>query len=381
MPKIQLSVLNAFVDGILVLTDEGKIDFCNDQFIQLWNVPDSVLGSKSIDQLLLFLTSKIDHSDSFILNFHINANEKNFHEILLADGRTFKSYSTPMIDDNSKSLGRVLFFSDITKQKEFEEKIQYQQKIITRSARMSALGEMAGGIAHEINNPLSIILAHAELLADVTGENLSANLVHKTAEKINDTSKRISHIVNGLRIFSRNSDKDPLVPVILENAIQDTIAICVERFKTNSIRIDFEKTEKDLRVEGRASQLMQVFLNLLNNATDAIYKLEEKWIKISLKKNFDMIEVSVVDSGNGIDHSIIEKIFQPFFTTKSPGKGTGLGLSISRGIIEEHGGRLSLDKNSRHTCFIIQLPLYQLKQPKPLQQTQIKGLKKGSQDG
>ncbi len=360
------SILNAFFDGVLVMSVQGKIDFLNTRCVQIWKIPDEIMSSHSNDQILNFIASNFCDPKYFIKCFlQLQQHEENTDEVLLTDGRIFKSYSVPMTDDKGQFTGRVWFFSDITQQKEDQKTIHHQQNIITRSARMSALGAMAGGIAHEINNPLSIILAHAEMLADSDSEKVSLNLVQKTAEKIKDTTKRIAHIINGLRIFSRNSDKDPLVPVVLENIIEDTIAICIEKFKSNSIKVIFESAEKKLLVEGRASQLMQVFLNLLNNAADAVDSTEDKWITVTLKKNLGMVEVSMVDSGKGIDHLILEKIFQPFFTTKPLGKGTGLGLSISKGIIEEHGGFLNVDLKSIHTCFIIQLPLLQLQPDTP----------------
>lgn len=352
------SILNACIDGILAVSDKGNADFINSQFILLWKIPADISSSKSYNRILKCIALEVHDPDTFIKKYsQIHPQEQNSDEISLIDGRTLKSYCTSVTDDNGLFTGRIWFFTDITKEKEDQKMIQHQQKIITKSARMSALGEMAGGIAHEINNPLSIIFAHAEMLLDADIEKLSASFIQKTAEKIKDTSKRIASIITGLRIFSRNSDKDPLAPVFLENVIEDTIAICIEKFKTNAIKVVFENPEKKLQVKGRASQLMQVILNLLNNAVDAVGTQTDKWITVTLRKNIDRIEVSVIDSGHGIDQLLLEKIFQPFFTTKLPEKGTGLGLSISRGIIEEHGGVLDFNQNSIHTCFTIQLPL------------------------
>ncbi len=365
MQITESSILNAFIDGILVVSPEGKINYFNSRFIELWEIPDDVISAKLDEDSLKFIESKLYDPSAFfdrVSYLYANPSEKSFDEVILKDGRTFDRYSAPITDDNQLFIGRIWFFRDITHQKQVELTVAHQQKIIARSARMSALGEMAGGIAHEINNPLSIIHAHAEMLLDADIEKLTTPVLQKTATKIKETSKRIAHIINGLRIFSRNGDKDPFVPIVLENVIEDTMAICIEKFKTKSIKITFENPEKKIQVEGRATQLMQVFLNLLNNAADAIEPLSEKWIQVKMKKDHNMVEVSVIDSGYGIDSFIAEKIFQPFFTTKPPGKGTGLGLSISKGIVEDHEGQLFINKQFHNTCFMIRLPLFQNQQ-------------------
>lgn len=235
-----------------------------------------------------------------------------------------------------------------------------------QASKMASLGEMASGIAHEINNPLSVILGRASILQskveDLKVEGQGKEKIIEDLKKIEATVHRIAKIIKGLKSFSRNADNDPMVRVSLKNTIEDTLELCTEKFKNRSIelRIKLDPT-KPLDVEGRPAQLSQVFLNLLSNSLDAVELLPEKWVEISFQESKGKVEISMIDSGNGIPPDTAEKMMQPFYTTKGVGKGTGLGLSISKGIIENHGGRFFYDSKSKNTCFKIELPLIQAK--------------------
>ena len=135
-------------------------------------------------------------------------------------------------------------------------------------------------------------------------------------------------------------------------------------FYTHGVNLEYVAAT-DVDIDCRAGEIVQVLLNLLNNAYDAISESSEKWIKVELKKEPKSIAIWVTDSGGGIPTEVQKKIMQPFFTTKEVGKGTGLGLSISRGIIESHHGQLILDTSSANTCFIIKLPIKQTEEAAP----------------
>ena len=131
---------------------------------------------------------------------------------------------------------------------------------------------------------------------------------------------------------------------------------CMERLRQNSVELRVPPVEKSLRIDCRPTEISQVLLNLLNNAVDAVQPLAEKWVELKVRNAGNEIEISVTDSGAGIPEKIRDKMGQPFFTTKVVGHGTGLGLSISKGIVEAHGGRLSLDAECEHTRFVVMLP-------------------------
>ena len=233
-----------------------------------------------------------------------------------------------------------------------------QRLALTAASKLSTLGEMAGGVAHEINNPLAILSGRLQQIDRLcSASEINRVSILSVVDKCNATVLRISKIVTGLRLFSRDADQDPKVPYSLKLVIEESLDLSSERLKNAGVALSFDCTEDQICL-CRPTQISQVIVNLLNNAFDAILDKPEKWIKISLttgpSKN---AMIRVVDCGTGISPEVIDKIMHPFFTTKGVGKGTGLGLSISTGIIEEHGGILKVDPTSPHTCFLIELPV------------------------
>lgn len=232
-----------------------------------------------------------------------------------------------------------------------------QQQVNQYTAKMTALGEMAAGVAHEINNPLMIISGNIEnAMAKIEAQKFSSNDALGTLKKIQDTTNRISKIVSGLRSFSRNGEKDPQQPTKLSKIIFDTLGLCSEKFRKNGVNIEVSEAP-EINIDCRGVQISQVILNLLNNSFDAIEDLPEKWIKLSFSTENGQVKIRIIDSGLGIRPEIVNKIVQPFFTTKAIGKGTGLGLSVSVGIAVDHGGSLTYELFEGHTSFVLKLPI------------------------
>lgn len=231
--------------------------------------------------------------------------------------------------------------------------------LLTNSAKMSALGEMAGGVAHEINNPLAIISGVSNrLLRKASCGDHNHAAMENGLTTITQTVERIVEIVNGLRLISRSADSDPKEIVSVIKIVDDSLVLCREKFKNNNISL-LNSYERDLEffVLGRAPQFSQVLLNLLNNSFDSVCELSQRWISISIESNNGGVELRVTDSGPAIESNITEKMMNPFYTTKEAGKGTGLGLSISKSIVEDQGGKLYYDSSSPNASFIIELPL------------------------
>ena len=233
---------------------------------------------------------------------------------------------------------------------------EHQARMVNAS-RTSALGEMAGGIAHEINSPLATICVLSSQIQELlTDETLDLKAIQDMAQAIETTGTRISKIINGMRSFSRDESHAPFKLTTIDTVVEETLSFCRDRFRNHGITLELEPVLKNLQIECHSTQISQVILNLLNNAFDAIEHLTEKWVRISGENREHSVHVSITDSGNGIPRHIQKKLFQPFFTTKEIGKGTGLGLDISKKIIKAHGGTLSLNNECKNTQFIIYLP-------------------------
>jgi C4-dicarboxylate-specific signal transduction histidine kinase len=225
---------------------------------------------------------------------------------------------------------------------------------------MSALGEMAGGVAHEINNPLAIIALSCKTLKKLSKKDvIDLERLEENISSIEATTMRIAKIVKGLRTFSRNGQENELVETCMKQILDDTLTLCQEKFKHQEIDLILNLNHENDKFECNPVSLSQVLLNLLNNSCDAIEKREKKWIKLEAQVRDQEFKISITDCGEGIAPEIVQKMMQPFFTTKDIGKGTGLGLSISKGIMESHGGHLTYDQTCTNTRFIVTLPLKQ----------------------
>jgi len=238
----------------------------------------------------------------------------------------------------------------------FVDTIREQRASLITAAKMSSLGEMAGGIAHEINNPLSIIVMKANQMRRRLESD--PHLVAKGLDDLNKieiTANRIAKIIKGLRTFSRDSEKDPPQKNSLKEILDDTLELCYEKLKFKNIQLTSE-IPADLLINCRPTQISQIFMNLVSNSMDAIEKLESPWIKITAQTENQNVKITIADSGPGIPRHIVTKMMQPFYTTKDIGKGTGLGLSISQSIAKDHGGQLYYDDGASNTTFILILP-------------------------
>lgn len=248
--------------------------------------------------------------------------------------------------------------TDMTDLKNLEESKKVLEAQVAESAKLAVLGEMAAGVAHEINNPLAIIMGKTEQLTRKIDEGtLEKQTALKHLKTIDDTTNRIARIVKALKTYSRDAEKDPFIPSKVSDILNDTLELCNERFKKYGVAIKIN-CENDLQINARPTQISQVLMNLITNSFDAISNLNEKWIEIKSFKINNSIEILIVDSGPGIKKEISSKMMNPFFTTKEVGKGTGLGLSISSGIINSHGGHLAYVDAATNTTFKITLPSY-----------------------
>lgn len=265
-------------------------------------------------------------------------------------------------DFRSKFIEKVKSEIELKNRNEELIKMQLDQSEQTvkliHTSRMAALGEMAAGIAHEINNPLMVISGNLQQLERKIARN--NNVENTTWLKHTGSSlqaiNRVTKIINGLRLFSQQSDNLPRKNVSLNVIIEETLSFCGEMLKARYVRLEVDNIP-DVLIECHSVQISQVLINIIKNAEDAVKTQEDehRWVKLRFETNNQAVLIHVSNGGNKIAKEITDKLFLPFFTTKPVGEGTGLGLSISKGIMQEHGGDLKFNDIENQTTFTISL--------------------------
>lgn len=362
------NLLEAAPDAIVVVNGEGSMIFVNARTETLFGYAQAEMMGQKVELLVpaQFRSSHVGHRKAFSAENRarpMGAGVQLYGR--RKDGCEFPveiSLSPLHTDEGVLVLSAI---RDVTARKEMEAQLEASRMQVTSSARLAALGIMAGGIAHEINNPLGIIHAYASNLMEMARQgNISAELAEKASVRIIETSERISSIVSSLRHIARDGSADVLHPASVREIIEHALDLCEERFRMHSIRLVGAKIDPELRLRCRQVQITQVILNLLQNSFDAVSQIDgDKWIAVEVEANERSLVLSVIDSGPGVPPELRHRIMEPFFTTKPVGKGTGLGLSISQSIIESHGGELRWSERGGHTCFSLILPVSKEGQP------------------
>jgi two-component system NtrC family sensor kinase len=270
--------------------------------------------------------------------------ETNFYR---KDGevRTIQvTYSTPQLDEEVLCVIR-----DVTDQKMLQEQL-------IQSEKMSAIGQLVSGVAHELNNPLAGISAFAQLLLS---EKRFPPDQRTAAEMIYAEARRASRIVQNLLTFARQH-KPERTPTSVNQVLDDTLELRGYELRVRGIDVQRDYDDQVPETMADAHQLQQVFLNLLTNAEQAMERAErdQQRLTVRTRRTAELIRLEIEDTGPGIPPNLLERIFNPFFTTKPTGSGTGLGLSISLGIVREHEGRIWAENAPQGGArFVIELPV------------------------
>jgi PAS domain S-box-containing protein len=320
-------LLESFPDLILVVDLDERYTFVSSRSRDLLGYePKQMLGKK--------ISDLEDHSPELASLYHtVVSGEEAFwsseYGAKHRDGswRTMRASGSQLVDAEGKANGVIISVRDIT----IERKLEQQ---VVQSERLAAMGAMIGGVAHELNNPLTSIMGVSELLQD-TETNETAR---KQLGMLQQQARRAAEIVQNLTYFSR-----PPAPgkskINLTEVVERTLNLHAYSLRKNNIAVDFLKEPGVPYALGDPHQLMQVFLNLIVNAEQAIRELRDKGtLRIRLGRENNSVWVSFHDDGPGIPKESLPSIFDPFYTTKRPGRGTGLGLSICKSVMKEHNG-------------------------------------------
>jgi len=345
--------------GILAADLDDRVESWNTQIERLTGISrESALGQRLSDLFPRELYEKfhqvrgqsgVHNIYKFVLKPNLNGAE-NRHAARPARETVVNLAIAPLISKEYRQIGRLIIFDDITERAELESRL-------VQADKLSSIGLLAAGVAHEVNTPLAVISTYAQMLAkQVSGDEQKSKLLEKIAKQ----TFRASEIVNSLLNFSRTSSTE-FAEVDVNRVIRETL---------NLIEHQLQKAGVETRVrlgdvptlKANAGKLQQVFLNLFLNARDAMP--DGGLLAITTSADAAAVRIEVADTGVGIAPEHLARIYDPFFTTKAPKKGTGLGLSVTYGIIREHGGTIEVESQvGQGARFIIDLPLERVPEP------------------
>lgn len=264
----------------------------------------------------------------------------------------------PFVDDQTKKPYQyVAIRSDITKEKQAMESLNQERARSWHAEKMVSLGEMAAGIAHELGNPIASIQAWLDVMESQMLRGVQdMDKFLKTLPKVREDTGRIRDIIRGMLTYARDGSRDPCHSENVGQMVKLVRDYCSYKLRKLGVDWQVDNSNPYTEIECRLSEMTQVFVNFVLNACDAIREQDDKWIKVSVDDQGERVVMRFMDSGAGIEPEVLERIWNPFFTTKPVGSGTGLGLSISRSIIENHHGEIWVDQAAANTCFVLELP-------------------------
>jgi PAS domain S-box-containing protein len=344
--EFQRYLLESFPDLIFVIDLNERYSFASARLRDLLGYkPEDLVGKK--------IEEGQDPSAEFLALYRdVSTGRKMFsfceYRARHRDGswRTMRASASPLFDAQKKLSGVIVSVRDITVEKKLEQQI-------IQSERLAAMGQMIGGFAHELNNPLTSILGVTELME---GAEVPES-IRKHLTMLHQQSRRAADIVQNLTYFSRPPAPGK-GPVNLNEVVQRTLHLQTYALRKSNITVDYLPETNLPNVSGDPHQLMQVFLNLILNAEQAMREVRDRGtLRIRLGRVEKSVQVTFQDDGPGISPEILPNIFDPFYTTKRPGRGTGLGLSICKAILREHSGNIEASSGpGGGAVFMVTLP-------------------------
>jgi PAS domain S-box-containing protein len=329
--------------GVLAVDFAGAVESWNTQLEGLIGVPrEEAVGRKLEEVLPADLLAEIashsgDERVSSLYKFHMQNREGRNLVVNVS--------MVPLVGKSGERIGRLILFDDVTQRIRLEEQVFQNEKL-------TSLGLLAAGVAHEVNTPLAVISNYIQMLAK---QLPSGDPRHQLIEKVVKPTFRANEIVNNLLKFSRTGAAES-TEVNLNAVVEEVLTLVAHPFRTAQVQVTRNLQRELPSVLGSNNKLQQVFLNLFLNARDAMPS--GGVVEIRTAAHNGSVEVEIIDNGGGIPREHLNRIFDPFFTTKSSGRGTGLGLSVSYGIVKEHSGKVDVRSTpGKGTSFRLEFPV------------------------
>ncbi len=359
--------LHSIGDGVITTDNKGSVVILNKVAQELtgWTQEDAV--GKPLTKVFHIINENthelMENPVEVVLRERKIVSIGNATKLITNNGKekNITDSAAPIINESGDIVGVVMVFQDISERKQHEKERQDIQLKMIQTSKLALLGEVAAGVAHEINQPLTYISSFIQSLKiDIRNNALDKDYLMEGSVTSLTQVDRIDKIIQHLRTFGRSEDIVKS-PVCIETILNNTLLLIGERIRLRNIEL-VKNIESDLPViNGNMNQLEQVFINLFQNSIDAFLpKSKNSEIAVDILQSEDKcyVIIKIKDNGMGIEQECLDRIFEPFYTTKEVGKGTGLGLSIIYGIIEEHNGTIVCDSEvGKGTTFTIRLPV------------------------
>lgn len=350
--------LKEFNENIVESINIGIFAVDLEDRVESWNAQMEVMFAKSRAEALRQPISALFPVD-FVSRFNAVREEQGTHTLYKfrlalpsGESRVANIAIAPLVTRNFVTIGRIILVDDIT------DRIQMEAQL-TQSEKLSSIGLLAAGVAHEVNTPLAVISSYAQML---TKHMRDDERLAPVLEKITQQTFRASEIVNGLLNFSRTSGSE-FTNVDLNELLRDTLVLLEHQLKTAQIRVETNFDPQLPPIHGNRGKLQQVVLNLMLNAKDAMFGLPNSTLRIATFRGTGRVLVRIQDTGTGIEREHLNRIYDPFFTTKTKPqegghKGTGLGLAVTYGIMQEHAGKIHVESEvGVGTAFQLEFPV------------------------
>lgn len=349
----QKETIHQFIDaipGLVTVLDEEK------NYVLINNYADGFFKKSLSNKKLgsLFPDSGIT---MLINEFYLSDEVSLVQEVRSLDLGSENWYMVNLKKITNPRTGVIVAILPITELIKAKHDLKIQEARSQYASKLASLGELSAGIAHEVNNPLTIIEGSASLMRMMLKENdLDRQSLDKSVLKILETTQRIARIIKSLKTLAGEAEDEPFQNIRFSSIVEPSLEISKSKLVQHDINLVVENLESDVELFGNEVQLSQVIMNLLANAIDAVKDAHgEKKVVISYDPNFEWLDILVSDNGHGVSGDIKDKIMEPFFTTKEANQGTGLGLSISSSIVQSHEGTLTLIEGPM-TTFRVRLP-------------------------